>query len=49
MAKLTKQERNVAQLKLPYGIKTVFYQGRTYTYQEILDLKLRLELDTRSD
>lgn len=42
MAKLTKIERAAAQLMLPPGIKSVFFQGRAYTYQEILDLKDRL-------
>ena len=51
MAKLTKTERAAAQLMLPPGIKSVFYQGRTYTYQEISNLKKRLkdELDQESE
>ena len=49
MAKLKKTERAAAQLMLPPGIKSVFFQGRSFTYQEILELKKRLDDEIQSE
>ena len=51
MAKLTKIERAAAQLMLPPGIKSVFFQGRSFSFEEISNLKKRLkdELDQESE